>query len=163
VSVNDGLSLTVDTYVRLTLHTGRAQRGCLALCAATIVLAIAATTLSFPALSAGGGLGCARQVQARLFFGLRGSAGFVSEAEWTLFLTETVTPRFPDGLTVFHANGQWRGRGSRLEQEPARVVEIVHDDSPDTRSRIDEIVTVYKARHQQQSVMVTRARIDVCF
>jgi hypothetical protein len=149
--------------MRLTLHTGRAPRANLAFCAATIGLAIGMTSSTFPALSAGGGLGCARQVQARLFFGLRGSAGIVSEAEWALFLAETVTPRFPDGLTVFQATGHWRGRGSRLQQEPARVVEIVHDDSPDTRSRLDEIVTIYKARHQQQSVMVTRARIDVCF
>jgi hypothetical protein len=149
--------------MRANLFRARASLSRLALCAAAIVLAIESTTWSFPALSAGDGLGCARQVQARLFFGLRGSAGFVSEAEWRLFLAETVTPRFPDGLTVFQADGQWRGRGSRLEQEPARVVEIVHDDSPDTRSRIDEIVTIYKARHHQQSVMVTRARIDVCF
>jgi hypothetical protein len=106
---------------------------------------------------------CDRQVQARLFFGLHGSAGMISEPEWTLFLAETVTPRFPDGLTVFQANGQWRGPGNRLEQEPARVVEIVHDDSLDARTRINEIVTIYKARHQQQSVMVTRAHIDVCF
>jgi hypothetical protein len=148
--------------MRLRLDTGRASRASLAFCAAAIVLAVGTTTSSFPALS-GGGLGCARQVQARLFFGLRGSAGTVSEGEWALFLAETVTPRFPDGLTVFQASGQWRGRGSHLEQEPARVVEIVHDDSPDARARLDEIVMIYKARHQQQSVMVTRARIDVCF
>ncbi len=160
--MNDGSLLDPrSSTMRLTLHTGHARRTSLTFCAAAIVCAIGTTTSSSPGLS--GGLGCDRQVQARLFFGLRGSAGFVSEGEWALFLAETVTPRFPDGLTVFQANGQWRGRGSRLEQEPARVVEIVHDDSPDTRSRIDEIVTIYKARHQQQSVMVTRARIDVCF
>jgi hypothetical protein len=131
------------------------------LCVAATVFAIGATTPSFRAVSVGGG--CARQVQARLFFGLHGATGMVSEFEWTQFLADTVTPRFPDGLTVFEASGQWRGPGSRLEREPARVVEIVHDDSPDTRRRIDQIVTIYKARHRQQSVMVTRAHIDVCF
>jgi hypothetical protein len=143
--------------MRQRLHTSYAS---LALCAAAIVLVVGTTASSFRALSAGG---CARQVQARLFFGLHGATGMVSEPEWAQFLADTVTPRFPDGLTVFEASGQWRGPGSRLEREPARVVEIVHDDSPDTRRRIDQIVTIYKARHQQQSVMVTRAHIDVCF
>jgi hypothetical protein len=148
--------------MRLRLHTPRDPRATIVLCAAAIVLAIGTTTSSFPEFSIGGG-SCAREVQARLFFGLHGSAGNVSEAEWAQFLAETVTPRFPDGLTVFQASGQWRGNGNRLEQEPARVVEIVHDDSLDTRNRLEEIVTIYKARHKQQSVMVTRARIDVCF
>jgi hypothetical protein len=143
------------------LHIRRAPHGSLALCAAAIVLAIGTTTSPSRAFAGGGG--CARQVQARLFFGLHGSAGTVSEREWAVFLAETVTPRFPDGLTVFEASGQWRGRASRLEQEPARVVEIIHDDSQTARSFINQIVTIYKARHQQQSVMVTRAHIDVCF
>jgi hypothetical protein len=131
------------------------------LCAAAIVVAISTTTSSFRALSFGDT--CTRQVQARLFFGLHGSAGIVSEREWALFLGQIVTPRFPDGLTVFEASGQWHGRARQLEQEPARVVEIVHDDSPSARSFINQIVTVYKARYQQQSVMVTRTHIDVCF
>jgi hypothetical protein len=131
------------------------------MCAAAIVVAIGTTTSSFRALSLGGA--CTRQVQARLFFGLHGSAGTVSEREWALFLAEIVTPRFPNGLTVFEVSGQWRGRASRLEREPARVVEIVHDDSPNAKSFINQIVTVYKARYQQQSVMVTRTDIDVCF
>jgi Protein of unknown function (DUF3574) len=140
------------------LHIRRTSRAGLALCAAAIVLAVGTTT--FRAFSAGG---CARQVQARLFFGLHGPAGTISEPEWAVFLAETVTPRFPDGLTVFEASGQWRGPGRRLEREPSRVVEIVHDDSPDARRLIDQIVAIYKARHRQQSVMVTRAHIDVCF
>jgi len=147
--------------MRQTLPTLRTPRGSLALCAAAIVVAIGSTTSSFRALSLGDA--CTRQVQARLFFGLHGSAGMVSERDWDVFLAEIVTPRFPDGLTVFEASGQWRGRASRLEQEPARVVEIVHDDSPNARSFINQIVTVYKARYQQQSVMVTRTHIDVCF
>ena len=130
------------------------------LCAAAIVLTLGTTMASPRAVLDGR---CARQVQARLFFGLHGAAGIVSEPEWTRFLADTVTPRFPDGLTVFEASGQWRGPGSRLEREPARVVEIVHDDSPAARRLINQIVAIYKTRHRQQSVMVTRAPLDVCF
>jgi hypothetical protein len=145
--------------MRQRLHPRRTPSGSFALCAAAIVVAIGTTTSSFRALSLGGA--CTRQVQARLFFGLHGSAGMLSEHEWALFLADVVTPRFPDGLTVFEASGQWRGPASRLEQEPARVVEIVHDDSANAKSFINQIVMVYKARYQQQSVMVTRTHIDV--
>jgi hypothetical protein len=147
--------------MRQGVHTRRNPSGSLALCAAAIVVAIGTTTSPFRALSVGEG--CTRQVQARLFFGLHGSAGLLSERDWAMFLAEVVTPRFPDGLTVFEASGQWRGPASRLEQEPARVVEIVHDDSANAKSFINQIVTVYKTRYQQQSVMVTRTHIDVCF
>ena len=42
-----------------------------------------------------------------LYFGLaKGDGSLVSEAEWDAFLADTVTPRFPDGLTVYDARGQ---------------------------------------------------------
>ena len=49
-------------------------------------------------------------VQYELFMGRSGDAGeVVDDAAWDAFLGETVTPRFPDGLTVLDAHGQWRG------------------------------------------------------
>ncbi len=43
-------------------------------------------------------------IEVSLYFG-RGkpSGGEVSDAEWATFLSGTVTPRFPDGLTVIDA------------------------------------------------------------
>ena len=32
----------------------------------------------------------------------------VTEAQWAKFVDREITPRFPDGLTVFNAYGQWR-------------------------------------------------------
>src|SRR5260370_450493 len=48
--------------------------------------------------------------QIELLFG-RSIAGHlrVSEAAWSRFLAREITPRFPDGLTVLDAAGQWRG------------------------------------------------------
>src|SRR5688572_29637012 len=65
---------------------------------------------------------CAERALARLFFGLRGSAGLVSNADWDLFLTTVITPRFPNGLTVLEASGQWRDSVNGTRQEPSRVV-----------------------------------------
>jgi hypothetical protein len=121
------------------------------------------TATSFTARAPQVTAACAERVQVRLFFGLRGPGGHVPDSEWETFLSDVVTPRFPNGLTVLQASGQWRGTGDRLEREPSRVVEIVHDESSDAGRRIDQIVTIYKTRYQQQSVMVARARIEVCF
>src|SRR5262249_11578696 len=47
-------------------------------------------------------------VTDRIFFGRAiPGGGSVSEEEWATFLAEVVTPRFPDGLTVWRAEGQW--------------------------------------------------------
>ena len=64
---------------------------------------------------------------------------------------------------MFRSHGQWRGTGGRLEREPSRVVEIIHDDSADARDRIREIVNIYKTRYRQESVLVTRVHAEVCF
>ena len=106
---------------------------------------------------------CAERIFDRLFFGLGTPTGTVSEAAWSRFLRKVVTPRFADGLTVVEAQGQWRGAGDlKITAEPTRVVEIVHDDSPEMDRAIDEVITIYKRSHQQRSVMRTRARVQVC-
>ena len=48
---------------------------------------------------------------AELMFGRDiGDQVGVSEAAWTRFVAREMTPRFPDGLTITDAIGQWRDR-----------------------------------------------------
>lgn len=106
---------------------------------------------------------CAHRTHAQLYFGLQGPLGPIPEPEWEAFLLEVVTPRFPDGLTVLHATGQWRKGGEPVQREASRVIEIVYDESPRVRRLIDEVAAIYKTRFQQQSVMVVRSPVYVCF
>ena len=78
----------------------------------------------------------------------------VSEADWNRFLDEEVTPRFPDGLTVMSASGQWRDteRGN-VVQEPSKVLVLVLGDEAQDKPRVAEIATAYKQRFKQQSVL----------
>jgi hypothetical protein len=103
--------------------------------------------------------------QATLLFGrnVRG-AGRVSEAEWRRFLAHEVTPRFPDGLTAFDADGRWRdpARGTSVS-EPSKVVVIVTQDAPTTRQRLDEIATAYKRRFAQRSVGILTTPVCASF
>jgi hypothetical protein len=106
--------------------------------------------------------GCARHTQERMFFGLSRPEGAIPEAEWEAFVAEVVTPRFPRGLTVLVATGQWQGRNKQVTRESSRVVEIIHDNSKDASRRVAEIAAEYKARYRQESVLITRDRIEVC-
>lgn len=48
-----------------------------------------------------------------LYFGTASPRGPVTPEQWTVFLAETITPRFPDGLTVWPASGRRLASGDR--------------------------------------------------
>ena len=121
-----------------------------------LVLAVASATLP------GATTACSERVQERLFFGLDGPQGAIDDREWQAFVESVVTPRFPAGLTILEATGQWQGRDKRITRESSRVVEIIHDESRDAARRVAEIASEYKTRYQQESVLIARARIEVC-
>jgi hypothetical protein len=93
---------------------------------------------------------------AELLFGRGiGSRIGVSETAWTRFVAREMTPRFPDGLTVTDALGQWRDRDrGRIVREPSKRVEIVLPGGADDEAKLDAIVTAYKRQFRQQSVGV---------
>ncbi|MFE0753000.1 DUF3574 domain-containing protein [Inquilinus sp. NPDC058860] len=104
-------------------------------------------------------------LEAELLFGRNiQDKGTVSDSQWSDFLGREVTPRFPDGLTVFEASGQWRdGESGRIVHEPSWIVMILAPNTPDTLARLSEIRTAYKARFQQQSVGLTLSQTCVDF
>jgi len=110
----------------------------------------------------GASSGCAERIQERLFFGLDGPEGPINDAELEAFVEGVVTPRFPAGLTILEATGQWRGRNMSVNRESSRVVEIIHDPSRDASRRIRQIASEYKTRYQQESVLIARTRVQVC-
>lgn len=105
-----------------------------------------------------------RLVVDTLYFGtVRPAGGVVSDEEWQQFLAEAVTARFPDGLTVIGANGQWRDKSGTIEREGSRVVQIAHPDSAAPDAAIGVIVDAYKHRFQQEAVMRVRSMACVSF
>jgi hypothetical protein len=126
---------------------------------------VRALALILLALAAGGAAHAAcdpglRQVTtAELFFGLaEGRGAMVDEAQWRAFLDKEVTPRFPEGLTVWNTTGQWRNPDGTVVREPAKVMLIVLPGAPDQAARLDAIVTIYTARFPQHSVLLTEHR-----
>ena len=96
---------------------------------------------------------------AELFFGraIEGR-GELTEAEWTKFSAETITPNFPDGFTVFDGAGQWRNPQTRqIFRDPTKILLIAAKRSPDLAGRLAAVMDAYKARFHQQSVgLITR-------
>lgn len=78
--------------------------------------------------------------------------GMVSEEEWTRFVAEVVTPRFPDGLTIWRAEGQWR-EGTEIVREPVMVLEVLHAGDAASRAKIGEIAREYRTRFRQSAVL----------
>ena len=71
----------------------------------------------------------------------------VSEGEWGRFVDREITPRFPDGLTVFNAAGQWRDKDSnKIVREPSKIVLIVLPGNDEDIARLNEIAEAYKSR-----------------
>jgi hypothetical protein len=102
---------------------------------------------------------------AQLLFGRAiGTQGEVSEQQWQDFLAATVTPAFPEGLTVTDTQGQWRDAASgALVRERSKVVTILIDDPAAVRPRLDAIADDYKRRFSQDAVGIVIAPACVAF
>jgi hypothetical protein len=100
-------------------------------------------------------------VRETLYFGRnRPGGGTVSDAEWRAFLAEVVTPRFPLGLTVQEATGQWKGANGSVEQEQSEIVTLFHPDDEAGKRSVHDIALEYKRRFQQEAVL--RERTPTC-
>ena len=102
-------------------------------------------------------LGGQRPTQvAELMFGRNiGSRIGVSEGDFGRFVDREILSRFPNGLTVFNAAGQWREQASeKIVREPSKVVQIVLPGQLEDIARLNEIVEAYKRRFKQQSVVM---------
>ncbi|MEQ8282847.1 MAG: DUF3574 domain-containing protein [Parvibaculum sp.] len=104
-------------------------------------------------------------VQSTLYFGLELSdGGTVSERDWTRFLAEVVTPRFPDGLTVVDAYGQWRDPAladAPIVREATKIIIVVHSETPEAAVALADIKTEYMDRFGQKSVFHTEAPLRI--
>ena len=138
----------------------------LAALAGVLALSACATTGSGVLCSAASQAGTTAELYFGRNFGFGQHAGDrpdVSDADWRTFLDEEVTPRFPDGLTVMDAAGQWRGESGAIDREASKVLVIVLPGRPDDRPRLDAVREAYKRRFRQEAVMLVERRACVAF
>jgi len=103
-------------------------------------------------------------VADRLFFGRDIPAGgMVSDVDWAQFLATVITPKFPNGLTIFQANGQWLDPRGNLVREPVFVVEVFHEKSDAIDASIAAIAAEYKKRFGQDAVLRATSGSQIVF
>ncbi len=111
-------------------------------------------------------------VRSELYFGVgketgpadRPQAETITEERWRAFLDKEVTARFPDGLTVFDAYGQWLFRGAgEPNRLKTKVLVVLHEDTPQRRADIEAIRLAWKQATGHQSVLWSRHAVDVSF
>ena len=95
-----------------------------------------------------------------LYFGRDTAKGEVSEADWAKFLAEEVTPRFPEGLSVVEAQGQYREPSGKLTRERTKLLVVVLFDAPAQSAKLKDIAVAYARRFDQQTVF--RVERPVC-
>jgi hypothetical protein len=99
------------------------------------------------------------QVRTTLYFGLSKQKGSVSELEWQMFLRDEVTTRFPAGLTVWEAQGQWRASDGTVGHERSKVLLLVHPDTPAAKTSVQTVIERYRKGFDQESVLWETARV----
>ena len=93
--------------------------------------------------------------RTELFFGTAiRTGGQVTERQFKAFLDSEITPRFPLGLTVVTAYGQFLNSTGVIQQETSFVLILLYPlSSQDSSRKIEEIRALYKARFNQESVL----------
>lgn len=103
-------------------------------------------------------------ISDRLYFGRSiPGGGEVSDSNWDEFLSEIVTPRFPNGLSVWQAQGQWRGKDSIIQREKSFILDLLHPDDVASELSVQEIMTYYKVQFKQEAVLRVRDSVRVQF
>lgn len=103
-------------------------------------------------------------VADRLYCGLTiPDGGIVTDEELARFVDEIVVPRFPEGFTIYRAEGHYLDRATGPQREPSVVIEIVHPVAPEFDRAVEEIADAYRTRFRQQAVLRVNspARMDL--
>jgi hypothetical protein len=105
-----------------------------------------------------------RWTEYRLFMGRGdGDQEVVSDADWDSFLADTITPRFPDGLSVIDVAGQGSTADGSIERERTKMLLILAPPGDGPLDRMNEIGAEYKQRFNRNSVLRVVTKACVAF
>ena len=128
---------------------------------ARALLATFLVVLAPPALA---DVACVAPQKAMLDIELMLGRGKASEARWRVFLAREVTPRFPDGLTVYETTGQWRDpKTGIISREKSRVLRVIVPAGEAVPDKVAAIATAYKRQFHQQSVGIVAREVCASF
>ena len=138
-------------------HTPRITLAAASLAALAVPIGIAAAAQDeAPApLTCGTELFGDQFVRTELFFGMSRPGGRITERQFADFVDDAVTPRFPEGLTLHSALGQFQLENGEIIEEKSKVLVLLHDGSDVVEKEIEQIRGDYVGAFDQQSVLRT--------
>src|SRR5262245_6242584 len=90
-------------------------------------------------------------VSDRLFFGtVIATGGAVTNAEWTTFVDDVISPRLPEGFAVSRADGQWRDASGSVRRDSGFTLEVIHPPGSPADSVFASIASEYCRRFHQE-------------
>jgi hypothetical protein len=94
-------------------------------------------------------------IRTELFFGLSEGGTVIPPDQWQDFVDKSITPRFPDGLTIVFGNGQYRTSEGQVAKEPTAILILLHKKETEGRddASLEAIGKEYDARFGQESVL----------
>ena len=95
-----------------------------------------------------------------LYFGTQEPQGVVTNEQWHGFLKDVVTPRFPRGLTVLEGSGQWLSASGVPVHESTHILQLVHPDDSASDALLAQVISEYRTRFAQESVL--RVKVQAC-
>jgi hypothetical protein len=122
------------------------------LVASVALISVACTSAAFAQSSQGLTCHAPAKPMARLEL-VFGAGQGVSDRTFAAFLAKEITPRFPDGLSLFQGYGQWRNGAGRIVKETSRLLLIWYVPDAHTDEKIEAIRQAYKKRFHQQLVL----------
>ena len=105
-----------------------------------VVAAVVAVGVARDKKPLAGDLDGRAMVRSELYFAA------VDPQAWDEFLSVEVTPRFPDGLSWYKVNGQWRGPSGKPEKLASRIMILIHADNSANREALATIGRLFQER-----------------
>lgn len=109
------------------------------------------------------GAGQKKSVSETLYFGTGTPDGQISDEQWQTFVDNVITPRFPQGLSIWTAYGQWQSVAGNIIQEDSYVLNVIHDGESASGVAIAEIMNNYKNQFQQEAVLRVESAVCVSY
>ncbi len=92
--------------------------------------------------------------RTELYFGRSTNVGgHVTDEQWSAFVDREITARFPAGITILNADGQWTDPKGALVHEDSRVIILLHGPERDAEHKIEAIRDAYVKQFSQDAVM----------
>jgi hypothetical protein len=92
-------------------------------------------------------VGAHPMVRTELYFGA------VPKDQWDNFLARVVTPLFPEGLTWYDVQGQWRAPDGVTRKLPSRMLIVIYADTVRNDLAIERLRQQFKTQFHHLAVL----------